>query len=157
MGIAVPGSEDKSGLRSLGAFGRGRTFAILLRWGAHFCTSVLQFGPPTPTLALSVSSEVKLTSWDSGSSYLRLGCPIPGLTVDEESATSLCSLCAAGLDAGTENHEEHEASSEGLGRDTRNFFLCLSIAAFLFSGPSRHCHVATPSASCRSDTRGKKR
>ncbi|KAF8261961.1 hypothetical protein EI94DRAFT_1744836 [Lactarius quietus] len=96
--------------------------------------SVPRFGPPTPTPAFSVTWGVTPTSSDSGSSYLGLGCPIPGPTVDEESTTGICSLCAARLDADTGDCEESEATSEGLGRET-----------------------PTPSASCRSGNLAQKK
>jgi hypothetical protein len=90
-------------------------------------TSVPHFDSPTTAPAFSVSSGVEPTSLDSGPSYLGLGSSSPGKTVDEESATSTCSLCAARLNADAEDDEEYKATSEGLGRDTRNVFLRWSI------------------------------
>jgi len=102
-------------------------------------TSVPQFCPPTTASAFSVSSRVKCSGAvaavpDPGSIYLGSGCPAPVPTVDIETATSICTLCAARFDADTQGCEEYEATSEGLGRDTRNFFPCRTIAAFLFLG-----------------------
>ena len=85
-------------------------------------TSAPQFGPPTPASGFSVSSGVKLMSSEvvdsvpgSESRYLRLSCPVPGPMFDGEPATTICSLCAARLDADTSGCEE-------LGRDTHNCF-----------------------------------
>ncbi|KAI9456854.1 hypothetical protein BJY52DRAFT_1275024 [Lactarius psammicola] len=84
-------------------------------------TSVPQFGPSIPASAFSVSSRVKSMSSDavpdSGSSCFGLGCPASGPTVDGESTTSLCSLCAAKLDADVQGCEEYGATSKRLGRD----------------------------------------
>ncbi|KAN0132441.1 hypothetical protein V8E53_009867 [Lactarius tabidus] len=80
--------------------------------------SVPHFGSPTPAPAFSVSSRVKPTSSGSESSYSGLSCPAPGTTVEEESATGTCSLCAARLDAAAEGDEEYEATPEGLGGET---------------------------------------
>ncbi|KAH9016132.1 hypothetical protein EDB85DRAFT_2021856 [Lactarius pseudohatsudake] len=64
-------------------------------------TSVPQFGPPTPAFTFSEP-----------------GRPAPGPIVDGKSATIICSMCAARLDADAQGCEEYEATSEGLGRDT---------------------------------------
>ncbi|KAH8984000.1 hypothetical protein EDB86DRAFT_169578 [Lactarius hatsudake] len=80
-------------------------------------TSVPQFGPPTPAFTFSES-----------------GRPAPGPMVDGMSATIICSMCAARLHADAQGCEEHEATSEGLGRDT-----------------------PTPSLSRHYDTRGQKK
>ncbi|KAI9439561.1 hypothetical protein H4582DRAFT_1941543 [Lactarius indigo] len=61
-------------------------------------TPIPQFGPPTPASAFSGP-----------------GRPIPVPTVDEESTTSICSMCAVRLDA---DAQEYEATSEGLGRES---------------------------------------
>jgi hypothetical protein len=66
-----------------------------------------------------------------------LGCPAPVPTVEEEPASGTCSLCATRLDAAAESDGEYEATSEGLGRETRNVILRLSITTFLISVLSR--------------------
>lgn len=103
---------------------------ITSMWGAH---QPPQFGPPTSASAFSVSSGVKPTSSDVvnsvpglQSSYLGLGCPVPGLTFDGESATTICSLCAARLDVDSRGCDDYEE----LGRDTRNCFPRRPIIAF---------------------------
>ncbi|KAH9173731.1 hypothetical protein EDB89DRAFT_1957396 [Lactarius sanguifluus] len=63
-------------------------------------TSVPQFGPPTPAFTFSEP-----------------GRPAPGPMVDGKSATIICSMCAAWLDADAQGCEDYEATSEGLGRD----------------------------------------
>ncbi|KAN0132431.1 hypothetical protein V8E53_009857 [Lactarius tabidus] len=100
-------------------------------------TSVPHFGPPAPAFAFSVSSGAKSTSSEgvaavasSGVIYIGLGCPVPGPTFVEETATATCSLCAAKLDADAQGCEGYEE----LGR-----------------------HTPTPSISRQSDTRYKKK
>ncbi|KAI9456860.1 hypothetical protein BJY52DRAFT_1379845 [Lactarius psammicola] len=135
VGAALPGSGDRYGPCPLGStFVRACFIAItfvsttqevrLRYYLDEGLTSVPQFGPPTPASAFSISSRVKYSSSkavaavsDSGSSYLGLGCPAPRPMVDGESATSICSLCAAGLDGVVQDCEEYEVTSEGLGRD----------------------------------------
>ncbi|KAN0132447.1 hypothetical protein V8E53_009873 [Lactarius tabidus] len=80
-------------------------------------TSVPRFGSPTTAPAFSVSSPVEPTYPESESSYLGSGCPAPGKTVDVESATSTCSLCAARLGAYSDG-DEYGDTSERSGRDT---------------------------------------
>jgi hypothetical protein len=100
-------------------------------------TSVPRFGSPTTAPAFSVSSRVGPRYPDSGFSYLGLGCPVPEPIVDLESETSICSLCAVRLGTDAAGDEEYEATLEGSCRDTRKFYLRLSITTFLFSVSSR--------------------
>lgn len=102
-------------------------------------SSAPHFGPPVPAFAFSVSSGDKSTSSEgvaavagSGSIYIGLGCPVPGPTFYGDSATTICSLCAARLDPGAEGCEEYEES-----------------------GTARH--MPTPSISRRNDTRNQKK
>ena len=63
-----------------------------------------------PHFSSSTTAPAFAVSLDSGSSYLGLGCPAPGLIVhdSEESVTSICSLCTAGLGADVEGDEKYE-------------------------------------------------
>lgn len=93
-------------------------------------TYIPQFGPPTPVLAFSVSSEATSTSservaavTDSGSTYVGLGYPFPEPTFDREPVATICSQCAVRLDADAQVSEEYEE----LGRHTRNFSPLLTL------------------------------
>src|SRR6266404_6593388 len=119
--------------------------------------SAPQFGPPAPGFAFSVSSRLNYMSSDSfaserESSYFGLGCPAPAPTNDEESATSICSLCAAkfGTDATDRARgAEFEATSETSGRDTLNFFSPVGSSSCPYSSALLPCSNAYPFPSPR--------
>lgn len=99
---------------------------------------VPQFGLSTPAPPFSVSLPVKSTPPeaaaavpDSGFSYLGLGCTIPRQTFDGESASTICSLCAARLGSDAQDFGQFEE----LGRDIRNvfFFLGPSLLSYFFA------------------------
>src|SRR6266404_7840577 len=113
--------------------------------------SVPQFGPPAPGFAFSVSSRLNSDSFASVREhiYFGLGCPAPVPTNDEESATSICSLCAAKFGTDATDRAEFEATSEIPGRDTRNFFSLVGSSSCPYSSALLPCSNAYPFPSPR--------